>query len=211
MVDLYTRPNTAGTIVRCLLEEVGEPYRVIAVERGADGSVSPPEYAGLNPNGTVPTLVDGDLVLYETAAILQHVADTHPASGLAPVPGSPGRPVLYRWMLYVTNNVMAAFYRWFKAEEMVADPATVESLQRGAIRDLERFGRFLEAELADRYYLLGDECTIADVFLGGLYAWADEIPGLAFGGDNVAAHRARVEARPAFRRVYADEGMPSVA
>ena len=207
MVDLYTRPNTAGTIVRCLLEEVGEPYRVIAVERGADGSVSPAEYAGLNPNGTVPTLVDGDLVLYETAAILQHVADTHPQSGLAPAPGTAGRPMLYRWMLYVTNNVMAAFYRWFKAEEMVADPAAVEGLQRGAIRDLERFGRFLDAELADRPYLLGEQYSIADIFLGGLYAWADEIPELTLGGENVAAHRERIEARPAFGRVYADEGM----
>ena len=207
MVELYTRPNTAGTIVRCLLEEVGEPYRVIPVERGPDGSVSPAEYADLNPNGTVPTLVDGELVLYETAAILQHVADLHPESGLAPAPGTLDRPMLYRWMLYVTNNVMAAFYRWFKADEMVADPEAVESLQRGAVRDLERFGRFLDAELAERPYLLGEEYTIADTFLAGLHAWADEIPGLAFGGANLAAHRARVESRPAFERVYADEGM----
>jgi glutathione S-transferase len=207
MVDLYTRDYTAGTVVRCLLEEVGEPYRLIAVERGPDGSVSPAEYTGLNPNGTVPTLVDGDLVLYETAAILLHLADSHPESGLASAPGSSGRPLLYRWLLYVTNNVMAAFYRWFKAEEMVADPAAVDSLKRGAIRDLERCGRFLDAELAGRPYLLGDEYTIADLFLAGLYAWADEIPGLKLGGDHVAAHRERVEARPAFRKVYADEGM----
>ena len=210
MVDLYTRPNTAGTIVRCLLEEVGEPYRVIRVETGPGGSVSPAEYTDLNPNGTVPTLVDGELVLYETAAILQHAADLHPESGLAPAPGTPGRPMLYRWMLYVTNNVMAAFYRWFKAEEMVADPEAVESLKRGAVRDLERFGRFLDAELAERPYLLGEEYTIADTFLAGLHAWADEIPELAFGGGNLAAHRARVEARPAFKRVYADEGMARV-
>ncbi len=207
MVDLYTRPNTAGTIVRCLLEEVGEPYHVIRVERAADGSVSPAEYADLNPNGTVPTLVDGGIALYETAAILQHVADAHPESGLAPAPGMPGRALLYRWMLYVTNNVMAAFYRWFKAEEMVADPAAVDSLQRGAIHDLERFGGFLDAELADRPYLLGEHCTIADIFLAGLYAWADEIPGLTFGGEHLAAHARRVEARPSFRSVYADEGM----
>ena len=207
MVDLYTRPNTAGTIVRCLLEEVGEQYRVIRVERGPDGSVSPAEYADLNPNGTVPTLVDGELVLYETAAILQHVADLHPESGLAPPPGTPERPMVYRWMLYVTNNVMAAFYRWFKADEMVADPAAVESLQRGAVRDLARFGRFVEAELTGRLYLLGEEYTIADAFLAGLHAWADEISELTFGGTNLAAHRARVEARPAFERVYADDGM----
>jgi glutathione S-transferase len=90
---------------------------------------------------------------------------------------------------------------------MVADPAAADSLKRGAIRDLERLGRFLDAELADRPFLLGAEYTIADLFLAGLYAWADEIPGLELGGDNVAAHRERVEARPAFRKVYADEGM----
>jgi glutathione S-transferase len=210
MIDLYTRDYTAGTFVRCLLEEVGEPYRIISVTR-TDGVIDPPEYAAINPQGTVPTIVDGDLVVSETLAILLHLADQHPGAELAPLPGTPGRPILYKWLGYLTNNPMAAFYRWYHADEMVADEAAVPGLKAGAFADLERCGTFLEAGLTSRPYLLGDQVTIADFFLTGLGAWADGVEGLTFGGEAVAAHRARIESRPSFQKVYAAEGMLQTA
>ena len=63
-----------------LLEEIGAPYERVHVDRAANAHKAP-AYLQLNPNGLIPVLVDGDLVLYETAAIALHLCDTHPRRG----------------------------------------------------------------------------------------------------------------------------------
>ena len=71
-----------------LLHELGVPFELQLVDR-TQGAHKSPAYLKLNPNGLIPVLVDGDLVLYETAAICLHLADTHPGRGLAPPLGTP--------------------------------------------------------------------------------------------------------------------------
>jgi glutathione S-transferase len=90
MLELYSNIDTAGTVVHCALEVAGAPHRIVVVDKLDDGGVTPPDYLRLNPNGTVPTIVDGDLVLFETVAILEHLVDTLP--GLGPRAGEPHRP-----------------------------------------------------------------------------------------------------------------------
>ena len=194
MIDLYSRSETAGTIVHCTLEWAGVPYRLVGVRRGGNGSAwSPQDYLTLNPRGTVPTLVDGELVLHETVAILEHLVETVP--GLGPRAGEPGRPELHFWLAWLTNNPMAAFYRWFKADEMIAGEA-VDALKSGAMSDLERHGRWLEQQLAQREWLVAGSPSVADLFMQGLGSWAEEIEDLEFGGEALAAHAARTLALP---------------
>ena len=90
MYQLYYSPGKANLAPHMLLEEIGAPYELVAVdtERGAHRDAA---YLKLNPNGRLPVLVDGDLVLYETAAICLHLADRHPEAGLAPALGSAAR------------------------------------------------------------------------------------------------------------------------
>jgi glutathione S-transferase len=194
LIELYSRKETAGTIVQCTLEWAGAPYRLVEVHRGGNGRAwSPENYLALNPRGTVPTIVDGELVLYETAAILEHLVETLP--GLGPRAGEPGRSELHFWLAWLSNNLMAAFYRWFKAGEMIEGEG-VAALKSGAISDLERHGSWLEQQLSEREWLAGTSPSVADLLMQGLGSWADEIEGLQFGGEAVAAHAARTVALP---------------
>jgi glutathione S-transferase len=192
VIQLYSRTETAGTIVHCVLEWSGAPYELIAVRR-ANGAISPQAYLDLNPSGVVPTLVDGELVLYETVAILEHLVETLP--GIGPRAGEPGRPELHFWLAWLTNNLMSAFYRYFKADQMI-ETGAAPALEAGAKRDLERHGRWLEQQLAARDWLVGGSPTVADIFLQGLGSWAEEIDGLTFGSEAVARHAARTVALP---------------
>lgn len=193
MIELYSSSESAGTIVHSVLEFSGAPHRVVEVTSGEQGSVTPSGYLELNPSGTVPTLTEGDVVLYETVAILEYLVERLP--GLGPRAGEPGRPELHFWLAWLTNNPMSAFYRWFKADEMIALEA-VGALQAGAVATLTAHGAWVEQQLEGREWLIGASPSVADMFLQGLGSWAEEIDGLAFGGDAVAAHAARTLALP---------------
>ena len=71
MLQLHYFPSNASITPHILLEEMGLPYELKLVDR-ANNAQKSPEYLKLNPNGLIPVLVDGDLVLYETAAICMH-------------------------------------------------------------------------------------------------------------------------------------------
>jgi len=103
MVTLYGLPGAASLAPHILLEEVGTNYVFVTpVREGADRG--PAEFLAASPSGRVPALVDGALALTESAAICMHIADRHPAAGLAPAIGDPRRSTWYRWLVYLTNT-----------------------------------------------------------------------------------------------------------
>jgi glutathione S-transferase len=202
LLEIYSRYDTAGTIVHCSLEFAGAPHRLVMVTPGEDGSVTPSGYLELNPSGTVPTLVDGDVVLYETVAILEYLVER--LTGLGPRAGEPGRPELHFWLGWLTNNLMSTFYRWFKADQMTAANG-IDALKAGSIATLTAQGEWIEQELAGRDWLVADSPSVADIFLQGLGGWAGEIEGLGFGGEAVATHAARTLALPGVRAAIEQE------
>ena len=74
MITLHYHPGNASMAPHMLLREIGEPFALTLVDR-ANHAHKSPAYLKLNPNGSIPVLVDGELVLYETAAICMHLAD----------------------------------------------------------------------------------------------------------------------------------------
>ena len=95
MITLHYHPGNASFTPHVLLHEIGAPFELQLVDR-AQGAHKSPAYLALNPNGLIPVLVDGDLVLYETAAIALHLCDTHPAAELAPALGTADRAPLHK-------------------------------------------------------------------------------------------------------------------
>ena len=91
MIQLYYFPGNASLTPHMVLEELGVPFELRLVDR-ANAAHKSRDYLKLNPNGQIPVLVDGDLVLYETVAICLHLVDTHPEAGLAPRLGTAGYP-----------------------------------------------------------------------------------------------------------------------
>src|SRR6476619_6526507 len=120
MIRLYYFPGNASLTPHMLLQELGVPFELERVER-ANAAHKSPAYLKLNPNGTIPGLVDGDLVLYETAAICLHLADTHPAARLAPPLRSAERARVYKWLAWSTSTVQATLIHYFYPDRMVDD------------------------------------------------------------------------------------------
>lgn len=191
---LYGRPETASFAPRVVLEHVGVPYRF---EHAESTSAA---YRSLNPAGTVPTLTDGPLVLYETIAILLHLSDRFPQAGLMPPVGTSDRGLAYRQLAFLSNGLMGAMYRWFKADEYI-DPGHADALRAGARASSSAFGERIERDLDGREWLVGEGVSAADLLLAMLASWAPELDGLVLGGPNVAGHAARVGALEAWQRV----------
>ncbi|HEY8361242.1 MAG TPA: glutathione S-transferase family protein [Ramlibacter sp.] len=117
-MQLHYYPSTAAMVPHIVLEEIGVPYERVLVDRAA-GAHKAPAYLRLNPNGLLPALTDGDLVLYETAAIVLHLCDTHPQAGLAPAVGTRERAGFYKWLMWLTNTVQATMIVYFYPERLV--------------------------------------------------------------------------------------------
>jgi len=89
-MKLYYSPQTRAGRPRWLLEEIGAPYEIASLDL-KKGEHKQPEYMKIHPHGAVPALIDGDLALFESAAICMYLADKYPEKKLAPALGTPAR------------------------------------------------------------------------------------------------------------------------
>ena len=205
MYRLYNSPGTAGMAPHILLRELAVPHEMVFVDRDA-GAHKTPEYLALNPLGRLPTLVDGDLVIFEAAAICLYLADQHPESRLAPPIGDPDRARLYQWLMFLTNTVQADLMVWFYPER-VADEAH-QSMAR--IRLEERLAAMfepLDAALAGREWLVGEHFSAADAFLFMLARWSRNLPRKARDLPHLGPYLARIAGRTAVQEMFQVEGL----
>ena len=103
-IVLHHHPYTRAANVVWMLEEVGAPYQLRFVDfmKGAHKS---PELLALNPMGKLPTLVDGDMVVTESAAIGLYLADRYAPGKLAPALNDPARGTYLRWALFAPSVI----------------------------------------------------------------------------------------------------------
>jgi glutathione S-transferase len=196
MIVVHGRANSSNVQkVLWLLDELG-----LACERidrgGRFGGLDDPDYRALNPNGLVPTVVDGDLVLWESHAILRHYARRHPAAGLLPgdAAGAARTDMLLDWNVTTLWPPLRVAYQAVERRGLSRDAAEV----RQALDKVEAPLAILEGLLSDRDYVGGSGFGIGDIpaaislsrwlFLGrDLAAWPA-----------VEAWYRRCAARPAF-------------
>ena len=180
------------------LAEIGIEYELVEIDRAR--AQTDPDYLALNPNGVVPTLVDGDLVLTESAAILLHLADRFPEARLAPDGGA--RPHFYRWLVFLTNTLQPALLRFFYPERYGGEGvAPIAAEEAGRHFDL------LERELDGREWLAGDHRTAADLFLFMLVRWGRRLEPAAWERPRLRAHFLRTLALPGVSRMIEEQGL----
>lgn len=201
MLALYYFPGNANLLPHMMLREIGAPFDLRLVDRKQNAQKSA-EYLKLNPNGRIPVLIDGDLVLFETAAIALHLVDKFPDAGLAPAVGTPQRAEFYKWMIHLTNTPQAEYRAWFYPHEHVSDEAAAPSVKEKARERLERMFDVISAQLGDRQWLLGDRFSAADLFLLMLIRWGRGMPRPPRDIPNLGAFAGRVLARPAVREAF---------
>lgn len=182
MIVLHYFPGNASLIPHILLRELGVPFELALVDRERDAHHAP-EYLKLNPNGQIPVLVDGQLVIYETAAICLHLADTHTAAGLAPPLGSADRAHYYKWLAWLTNTLQARLLHYFYPERLVApgNAAGAAEVRAQAQSDIGRMLDQLDAQLAShgQPWLLGEHYSAADPFAFVMGRWTRGFSGAA--------------------------------
>ena len=210
MIRLLYSPGNASMIPHIVLEELGVEYQRELVDRAA-GAHKAPAFLKLNPNGQIPVLSDGELVLYETAAIVLHLCDTHAGAGLAPAVGSVERAHFYKWLMWLTNTLQATLMIYFYPERWVDDGNVggANEVKLHAERKAAGLLDQLDDELArlGGPWFAGGDYGALDAYVFTLCRWtrnfANEAP--ARSRPHLGPYLQRMLARPAVQRVLANE------
>jgi glutathione S-transferase len=180
--------------VRWALEEVGQPYEVRLVSFGA---MKEPAHLKLHPFGQIPTYEEGDLALFESGAIVFHIAERH--AGLLPDDAN-GRARAITWMFAALNTVEPPILDLQTTKFLEGDKTWYEQrlpLVKDRIRDRlgKLSGRLGDAEWLDGDFSAGDLMMAAVLLRLKASGMLDEYPKLS-------AYVARGEARPAYKRAF---------
>ena len=198
-ITLYGR-KTSVNVQKAVwvLEELRVPYAQI--ELGLNfGGVDTPEYLAMNPNGLVPTLKDGELVLWESHAIVRYLSATYGAGNLWPE--SPKvRAAADQWTDWTAMRFQPAWGAVFSAVARTKPEARNQKAIAAAMKGVEPCFGILDTQLRKTPYVAGERLTYGDIAAGALlYRWYTmdiDRPPLA----NVDAWYERLKARPAYAK-----------
>ena len=185
---------------------------MIQVERDEAGrNTAPDGYDALNPMGTVPTLVDGELVVTEAAACCLYIAEKYPDAALVPATGSDDWATTLRWLTLLTNTAQASFLRWYYPDQYTTDEAGLAPIQEASVAELARVADVLAAQIGDGPFLIGTQFTVVDGFLAMLTGWSGDLGAGSRWSDNptLEAHYNAVAQRPAAGAALVAEGFPA--
>lgn len=206
MHTLYYSPGAASMAVHWMLIELGIAHELSLVDFESRAQKSP-AYLALNPHGVVPTLVIDGRPHAEAAALLVHLADTHPEARLSPPPGAPSRIDFLQWMFHLANIVQPLFRMWWYPHEPARADNAEAVLEATRVR-IEAGWDAIDAGLAQRGpYLLGEWPCAADFHLTVLMRWSRNMPRPATDWPHLQALAANMKARPSFQLLCEREGL----
>jgi glutathione S-transferase len=208
MIQLYYAPGNASLTPHFLLEELGVPFELKRVDRD-NGAHKSAEYLKMNPNGLIPVLVDGDLVLYETAAIVLQLLDTHPAAGLAPAVGTTERAQFYKWLMWLAASLQPQFSIYFYNDRYVApcNASGAAEVKAQTEKRIEGLIDQIDVQLASHGgpWLMGERFSALDPYVLMLCRWTRNAKRPARTLPHIGPFLQRVLARPAVQKVIAVE------
>jgi glutathione S-transferase len=194
---LYGRPNAGSLAPQILLEEIRAPYELVWVGRSpADVEA----FRRINPTGKVPALVLPDgTPIFESAAILIHLASAYPDAALAPPVGTPGYARFLQWMVFLSSNVYEAALRCYYPERYsTSGSAGAEAVKDQALLDHDRHLALIHDSLSP--YVLGERLSAIDPYLHMLVAWHPDVGALHSRLPKLARHAELVRERPSTRK-----------
>jgi len=209
MIELHYDPGTAAMVPHILLEELGVPYRRVRVDRAANEHKGA-AYLALNPNGLIPVLVEDDLVLYETAAIVLHLCDRYPEATLAPALGSSERAHFYKWLVWLTNTLQATLLLYFYPERWVnaGNTAAASELKAHAETRVGPLLDQLDAHLGRHAgpWFGGAQYSALDAYVFTMCRWTRNFQSApARARPRLGPYLQHMLERPAVQRVIANE------
>ena len=199
-MKLFGTPRSRA--VRCLwaLEELGEPYEFHVLDF-KNGEHLSPWFLELNPNGKVPAFVDGDLTLFESAAICTYLGEKFPKLGF--VPSARRERALYdQWMFFIMSELEQPLWSIGKHKFALPKEYRIKEMKTTALYEWERALKVFAKGLANKSYLLGGEITMVDIVAGQTLQWARTFD-VPIEISEVNNYRKRLIARPAFQAMVA--------
>jgi glutathione S-transferase len=196
-LTLYHAAPSRSSIVRWMLEEVGEPYDIHLLNL-SNGEQQRPDYLAINPMGKVPALKHEGVVITEAAAICTYLADAFPSANLSIPVGDPRRGIYLKWLFFGPSCIEPAILdRAFPRKE----EARRAALGHG---DFDTVMDVVAKAVAQGPYLMGDKFTAADVVIGSGLRW-----GMLFKlipeRPEFKSYTERLAQRPALQRAEAKD------
>ncbi|WP_341503944.1 glutathione S-transferase family protein [Gallaecimonas sp. GXIMD4217] len=205
MYKLFYYPRNASWTPHMVLAEIGADYELVLVDRKSEAQKSP-DYLKLNPTGRIPTLAEGDQVIFESAAICLHLCDRHPQANLVPEVGDPRRPVFYQWLFYLTTAIQPELMLYFYPGRHTLATDGADAIKQAQEQRVTEMFALIDRELAGKDFLLGSQPSLCDFFLFMLSHWASGFtrPPLSF--EHLGRYLRAMARRPAVRQVAEVEG-----
>lgn len=195
-------PQSRAVRVAWAMEEMGLDYEVERYSLG-DPNLRTPEFRAKNPNGRVPTLVDGDITLHESGAIVEYLLARYGDGSLVPEVGTPEFATYLQWFHYTEGMIMPQMNALVVETILLPPDRRSEPHAKRATKLMTQMLAALEVHMSDgRAYVAGD-LTGADFMIGHAVVMAGRMGADMSAYPHLQAYAARIEARPAFQRAEA--------
>ncbi|WP_431274622.1 glutathione transferase GstA [Variovorax ureilyticus] len=200
-MKLYYSPGACSLSPHIALREAGVAFEPVLASTKSHKLQDGTDYYGINPLGYVPMLeLDDGTRLREGPAIVQYVADLVPNKNLAPANGTLSRYRLQEWLTFIGTEIHKTFSPLF-------NPNMPEEAKAVFKAKLQSRYEWLDGQLADKAFLMGEHFTVADGYLFTVTNWTKPMGIDLSSFPNVAAWHARVAARPAVQEAMKAEGL----
>jgi glutathione S-transferase len=211
MVVVHHLNNSRSQRVLWLLEELGVPYEVKRYERDAKTMLAPPSLLAIHPLGKSPVIVDGDVTVAESGAIIEYLVEKYGDGRSNPPAGTPQRLRYTYWLHYAEGSAMTPLLLKLVFDRVSSNPAPwpVSAIARRIAAtvtnafiapNLKRHLDYIEAELGAHAWFAGEQFTAADVQMSFPLEIAVSRAGLDAGRPNSMAFLDRIHARDAYKR-----------
>jgi glutathione S-transferase len=195
---LYGHPNTRSTRALWALEEAEATYNYVQVNL-LKGEARSAAFLEINPGGKLPALVDGNLILTESAAICMYIADKFPAAQLAPAHASLQRAKLNQWCFFALSELEQPLWTLAKHTFALPEKYRVPEIMDTTRWEFARAVTVLAAGLGEREYIVGDTFSAADILIANTLNWARS-RSVEIQPPLLNAYADRMLARPALQR-----------
>jgi glutathione S-transferase len=211
MIVVHHLNNSRSQRVLWLLEELGVPYEVKRYERDAKTMLAPSALLAVHPLGKSPVIVDGDVTVAESGAIIEYLIGKYGGGRLVPAAGTPQRLRYTYWLHYAEGSAMTPLLFKLVFDRIATNPAPwpISAIARriaGTVNtafiapNMKRHLDYIESELNAHTWFTGEEFTAADVQMSFPLEIAVSRAGLDVSRPKSIAFLERIRARDAYKR-----------
>ena len=198
MLKVHFAPNSRAGRIIWLMEELELEYEVNVMPFSKEGLKSD-EHRARHPLGRVPVLEDGEVMIFESGAIIEYVLTRHKEGGLKPKADSPEFPYYLQWFHYCEGMVMPPMNQIVVQTILLPPERRDENVLKQAKNLLTKSLMMVNANLADKEYLIGD-FSAADLMLGHACYMSNRMGCVTDEMQHIKDYVARISARPAFKK-----------